>query len=126
MNAHKFALVILLLTLGVSAAAQNSTSTVPKRPGEHVNVKGFRQEGGLVNVVAGEANLLNQNGLEQTLKAQQQFEAGDEIQVATKSYVELLLNPGTYLRLAPNTRVKVLSLAPENLKMSLLSGSLIL
>ncbi len=79
-----------------------------------------------MNVIAGNASLVDQKGIPQTLKTQQELDAGDEIQVGPKSYVEVLLNPGSYLRLSSNARVKFLHLAPDNLKLRLLRGSLIL
>src|SRR5262245_8142530 len=126
MKAHKSLIPILLLVLCASAGAQNKQQSEPKPQEERVDLKGFRNEGGLVNVIAGDASLVDQQGISQNLKTLQQLEAGQEIQVAPKSYVEILLNPGSYLRLSSNTRVKFLNLAPDNLKLKLLSGSLIL
>src|SRR5215813_11426743 len=126
MKAYKSLVAILLLVLCASAAAQNKQQSGPKPQEERVDLKGFRNEGGLVNVIAGDATLVDQQGISQTLEPLQLLEAGQAIQVAPKSYVEVLLDPGSYLRLSSNARVKFLNLAPDNLKLTLLSGSLIL
>ena len=36
------------------------------------------------------------------------------------------MNPGAYLRLSPNSRVRFLDLSPDNLKLKLLQGSAII
>jgi hypothetical protein len=125
MKAHK-SLLLVFLTLCVTASAQDNNSNLPKPQEERIDIKGFRQEGGIVSVIEGDARLLDQKGSAHTLKALQEVNAGDEIQVGPKSYVEVLLNPGTYLRISPQAGVRFLSLVPDNLKFQLVNGSLIL
>ncbi|HMH43042.1 MAG TPA: hypothetical protein VK557_06135 [Pyrinomonadaceae bacterium] len=118
--------VLLLLVLPACPLAQNKDAKLPQPQEEREDLKGFRAEGGLVNVVEGEVVYLKQKKTSQTLKPQQELETGDEIQVGQNSYAEFLLNPGSYLRLSPRTRVRFLDLTPDNLKLKLLSGSVIL
>jgi len=127
MKAHLSILAaLLLLVLPAGLLAQDKNAKPPQPQVDRVDLKGFRTEGGLVNIVEGETLYLNKKGTSQTLKPQQELESGDEIQVGQNGYVEVLLNPGSYLRLAPATRVRFLDLAPDNLKLKLLSGSMIL
>src|SRR5437763_14859393 len=100
MKAHTSLLAaVLLLLLPACLLAQDKDAKPPQPQIDRVDLKGFRTEGGLVNVVEGEAAYLNQKKPSQTLKAQQELETGDEIQVGQNGYVEVLLNPGSYLRL---------------------------
>ena len=66
-----------------------------------------------MNHIDGVARYLNNKGVAQVLKPLQEFESGDEIQVGADSYVEVLLIPGTFLRLAANARVRFIDVSPE-------------
>jgi len=59
------------------------------------------------------------------VRAGQEFADGDTVQVGNEGHVEILLNPGYYLRLFNNTRARLVDLSPGNLKIKLLSGSAI-
>ena len=79
-----------------------------------------------MNHIDGVGRYLNSKGVAQVLKPLQEFESGDEIQVGADSYVEVLLTPGSFLRLGPNARVRFIDVSPDNLKLQLISGSAIL
>src|SRR5205814_3865468 len=51
--------------------------------------------------------------------------SGDTIQVGDRGHAEVLLNPGYFLRLSSNSRVRLVDLSPDNLKIKLLAGSAI-
>lgn len=63
---------------------------------------------------------------EEPLKVLQEFNENDEIQVGENSRVEIILNPGSYLRLYSNSRIRLVDLSPDNLKLKLLKGSAII
>ena len=60
-----------------------------------------------------------------SVRTGQEFANGDMVQIGNKGRVEILLNPGYYLRLSNNTRAVLVDLSPANLKIKLLSGSAI-
>ena len=116
-------LVLVLISLLSGAVyAQNNK---PLKPAEQiVNVSGFRTEGGLANIVEGEA--IRERAGKVTQFTTLEFVAdGDVVEAGANSYVELLLNPGTYLRLAPGSRITLLDLSPDNMKLRLINGSVI-
>lgn len=89
------------------------------------SAKGFLRHGGLVNVVDGEAECLCGSGSASVLRAKQEVAAGDTIKVGG-GRVEILLNPGYYLRLGPHTEARLADLTPGNLKIKLLAGAAII
>jgi hypothetical protein len=125
MKASTSILAILILTLATELPAQKKDPKPPQPWQVRVSLKGFLTEGGIANVSAGEVRFVDQKGATQRLKPKQQFESGDEIQVGPDSFVEVLLNPGIYLRLWANTRVRFIDLSPDNLKLELINGSII-
>jgi hypothetical protein len=118
-----FAVLFLAFAFDVPAQQQ---APKPAKPPPVVSLKGFFAEGGVANIIVGEAHHLNQKGLAQKLQPQEQFDNGDELQVGSGGYVEVLLNPGSFLRLGPNARMRFVDLSPDNLKLQLIKGSMIL
>ena len=113
------------LSLLFSAAAYSQNTKPPKRVIEVVKVEGFRAEGGVANFVQGDAIRVRQGKLSRFV-ARNFIADGDLVEVRDDSYAELLLNPGTYLRLAPRTRIAFLDLSADNVKLRLIKGSAIL
>src|SRR3954467_14925315 len=91
--------VPLLLTSTPATLAQDKPAKSPKPQQQVVNIKGFITEGCVVNHIDGVARYLNSKGVAQVLKPLQEFESGDVIEVGADSYVEVLLIPGSFLRL---------------------------
>jgi hypothetical protein len=116
---------ILFLTAATELPAQQKDPKPPQPWQVPVKLQGFLTEGGLANVIAGDVLYLGETGRPQRLKLKQRFENGDQIQVGPESFVEVLLNPGSYLRLWANTRVRFIDLSPDNLKLELINGSII-
>lgn len=88
------------------------------------SAKGFLRQGGQVNLVDGQAECACVNVRASALRARQELSAGDTIKVGA-GRVEILLNPGYYLRLGPHTEAVLLDLTPGNLKIKLVSGAAI-
>ena len=80
---------------------------------------------GLVNVVEGIAQYQFPTGSRRALRGQQSLEKGGRVTTGAGSFVEILLQPGCYLRLAENSELLLLDLTAGNLKFSLLRGDII-
>lgn len=129
MKASSAIFAILFLTLATELSAQKPAEKKDPKPlqpwQQRINLKGFLTEGGVANVIYGEVRVVDQKGTTQRLQPKQHFESGHEIQVGPDSFGELLLNPGTYLQLWANTRVRLTDLSPDNLKLEFINGSMI-
>ena len=115
-----FLAAAFMLSAGGVLAAQTKEDNAKARFDQ--SAKGFLRQGGLVNVVEGQAECANVRV--SALRAKQELRAGDTIKVGA-GRVEILLNPGYYLRLGPNTEARLLDLTPGNLKIKLVSGAAI-
>jgi FecR-like protein len=71
---------------------------------------------GLVNYVEGQANVI----------VHQQVSAGAPIQTWAQSHVEILLNPGSFLRLDENTTVVLDSVDLTNIEVRVVSGAILI
>jgi hypothetical protein len=80
---------------------------------------------GMVNFVSGQASLSRAGGAQAALLRQDTIETGDEASTGQDAYAEVLLDPGSYLRLAPNSRFKFASTSLEDTSVDLLAGSVI-
>jgi hypothetical protein len=116
-------LVLLILCCTPPLSAQNQKP--PKRQITVEDVKGFRTEGQIAIVLTGEAVFVR-NKRPVQLKSLQFLDDGDTVLTAKDAHAEILLNPGIYLRLSANTVVRFLDFSPDNLKLKLLRGSIIL
>src|SRR2546428_11877699 len=116
--------VALILIFASTPQAQNQKA--PKPQEKKTDLKGFLTEGGIANIVEGRAVYLHDKDAPQGLTPRKALENGDVINVGANGLVEVLLNPGIYLRLFSNTEVTFLDLSPDNLKLKLSKGSAIL
>ncbi len=105
-----------------------STQTEQERQPDKTEVMlpGFRLNGGMVNLVEGDAEYVNSGKPAQRLSANHALDNGDEIHVGPNGHVEVLLNPGYCLRLSANSRVTFLDLSRPNLKVKISYGACIL
>jgi hypothetical protein len=117
-----FLALAFVLSAGSVLAAQTKEDDAKARFEQ--SSKAFLRHGGLVNVVEGQAECICANVSVSVLRAKQELTAGATIKVGA-GRVEILLNPGYYLRLGPNTEARLLDLTPGNLKIKLVSGSAI-
>ena len=107
-----FAVSLLLLVAGI-AQAQYLVSN----------------KAGLVNRVEGRVNLLPQGGAVEALsKAAMgtQMSEGDRLSTEAGSYAELLMAPGSYLRLNEKTEIEAVRVMFDNTRFDVLRGSVIL
>jgi hypothetical protein len=81
---------------------------------------------GGVNAVTGGASMLpHGNGEWQQLTIKEDLEAGDLVKTGVDGRVEMLLNPGSYLRVGENSEFVLTDNSLENLEVRLLKGTAI-
>jgi len=81
---------------------------------------------GGVNFVSGNVNVVRSSGISGVLLEGDEISVGDRVTTDMTGKAEILLNPGSYLRIGGNTSFHFISTDLENLKLSLQSGSAIL
>ena len=81
---------------------------------------------GGVNAVTGRASMLpHGNGEWQQLTIKEDLEAGDLVKTGVDGRVEMLLNPGSYMRVGENSEFELADNSLENLEVRLLKGTAI-
>lgn len=120
----RFALAAALICCFINPVASQSQKQ-PQPQEEAVRLSGFLTDGGVVNLIEGEAAYSPSSGQPSELKLQQRLGNGDAIQTGQNGRAEILLTPGYYLRLAADTHVVFLDLSPNNLKLKISKGSAI-
>jgi hypothetical protein len=104
----------LALTLPLAGYAQNREKFV------------ITARAGGVNAVTGRATMRSHGNTEwQQLTIKEDLEAGDVVKTGVDGRVEMLLNPGSYLRIAENSEVELADNSLENLEVRLLRGTAI-
>jgi hypothetical protein len=110
---HFGALIFSLLLIAGAAQAQYLVSS----------------KAGLVNRVEGKVQLKAQGsalGEMSTVSMGQQMKEGDRLSTSANSYAELLLSPGSYLRLNEKTEIEAVRTPFDNTRFDVLQGSVIL
>lgn len=80
---------------------------------------------GGVNAVSGEVMVRHAGQTEQLLTSQDDLASGDVVTTGSGSQTEILLNPGTYLRLAEKSELELVDNSLDNLLVKLNKGSAI-
>ena len=81
---------------------------------------------GGVNAVTGRASMLpHGNGEWQQLTIKEDLEAGDLVKTGVDGRVEMLLNPGSYLRVGENSEFELSDNSLENLELRVITGTAI-
>ncbi|HLG13101.1 MAG TPA: FecR domain-containing protein [Blastocatellia bacterium] len=81
---------------------------------------------GIVNFIEGTVTHKRGDGEWDTLLDGDELKPGDRIETAADSRVEILLNPGSYLRVGENSRLELVDPSVENIKLHLSHGSIII
>lgn len=112
----------LALLVCLAAVGHMSTGYAQTRDKYLISAKA-----GGVNFVAGNATVVRKGmNRQQTLTAQDNLESGDVVTTGMDGRVEVLLNPGAYLRVAENSEFALADTSLESLRIRLLSGSAII
>lgn len=82
---------------------------------------------GGINFLAGNVTVIRKGrSRQQTLTDKDSLERGDVVTTGTGGRMEVLLNPGSYLRVAENSEFELTDTSLEDLRIRLLSGSVII
>ena len=129
MNITKSALSVLTtLVMAVSFSAQNRTQDKkPIPPGEMSNYV-VSAKAGVVNIVEGEASVIRAHlfAMPEMLISGDELQPGDTVKTGANGRVEILLDPGCYLRLGDASHFVFLFDDFTSNKVKLLSGSAII
>lgn len=105
---------LLLLFCSLSAIAQNREKYV------------ISAKAGGINAVSGQASMHARGQSDwQQLMITDDLEAGDRVRTAADGRVEILLNPGSYLRLGGNSEVELANNSLANLEVRVIRGTAI-
>lgn len=108
------AVIIAVLSLSMLAQAQNRERF------------GISAKAGGVNAVSGQVMVKREGQEAQLLTSHDDLVSGDIVRTGFGSQAEILLNPGTYCRLAENTEFVLVDSTLENLLVKLNRGSVII
>ena len=104
----------ILLCLSIATSAQNREKFV------------ISAKAGGINAVTGRAKVHLKGGSDwQQLSVTDDLEAGDVVRTELGGRVEMLLNPGSYLRLGENSEFELVNSSLDNLEFRLLRGTAI-
>jgi hypothetical protein len=113
--------VILLSAISVAADDKKKTSSSDDQSLYIVSAKS-----GVISIIDGDVTFKRGTSAWEVLLEGDELKAGDVIKTGTTGRVEILLNPGTYLRIAENSEFAFPDVAAFKLKLSLLKGTAIL
>ena len=106
-------LTVVIALLAIAANAQNRERF------------GISAKAGGVNAVLGKV-MVKRGATEQLLTSQDDLNSGDVVTTGSKSQVEVLLNPGTYLRLFEKSEFVLVDNSLDNLRVKINKGSAII
>lgn len=115
------ALFVFASMLAVNVVAQN---TAPRSAAGDKWV--ISAKAGGVNHIQGTVNVERESGRSGLLLKGDNVEVGDRVTTTENGRVEILLNPGSYLRVAENTSFEFKTTSLEDLQLSVTRGSVIL
>lgn len=115
-----FLVTILSLSVAVSASAQSSKKNSPVAEAYVITAKA-----GGVNFVSGNVSVYRRNKTTTLLIKGSQLETGDEVKSAADGKAEILLNPGSFVRLAPDSALFFVSNSLDDLQVKVARGSAI-
>src|SRR5215831_21409398 len=114
-----FATIALLLALGARLRAQDISS--------NVSAQIISAKPGMVNYVEGKPLVFGDDPAEGTgLVARNQLTAGQSVQTNEGDRAEILLSPGSYLRVAGNSRLDIVKAEFDDMQFRLIRGTAIL
>lgn len=116
-------LPLMLKTIGLIAVVAVLASAGQAQNREKF---GISARAGGVNSVSGSAMVTRTGQAPQSLTNQDDLSAGDAVTTGPASQVEVLLNPGSYLRMAANSEFILVDNSLDNLVVRLVKGSAII
>jgi hypothetical protein len=120
-SSYRLVLIVVSgLILCSFAYAQN-----PGKPSDVADKYIISAKAGGVNLVEGQVNVVRKDGRSGILLNRDELAVGDRVTTGVDGRVELLLNPGSYVRLGPNSEFEFTTTALEDLQTRLFRGSAI-
>lgn len=116
--------IFCLAILTVAALPARAQTTPPTFPTEQIYT--ISAKAGGINFVEGTASVERANNPAQILASGDELRANDRVTVGAGGKLEVLLNPGSYLRLGENSKFEFSDTALESLKVKLTSGDAII
>ncbi len=114
-----FSISAIVLAFSVFAFAQQESRTASTGASKYV----ISAEAGGVNYIQGRVAISRKTGRSGLLLKGDQVKIGDRVSTETDGKVEILLNPGSYIRLGGNSIVEFVDTSLENLQIKLNRGS---
>ena len=114
---------LAIRTCIVTAIAAALFSITPAQTREKF---GISAKAGGVNAVAGRVMVKREGQAPQLLSNQDELKAGDVVTTGADSQAEILLNPGSYLRVGEHSEVMLVDNSLDNLLVGLKRGSVII
>lgn len=87
---------------------------------------GISAKAGGVNTVVGRVRVVREEQQPQVLTSTDNLAVGETVTTASSSNAEILLNPGSYLRLGENSEFEFEDISLDNLRLRLMKGSAII
>lgn len=115
-----FSLSLLMAVSSIQMFAQQTTNRGVSSP---TNMYTISAKAGGVNFVEGTVNIAKNKGKSGVLLKGDTVEIGDKISTGANGKAEILLNPGSFVRLAGNSEFEFTTTALEDLQLKLNSGS---
>ena len=121
MRRARIAFITSLFVFAVAVSFPASTYTQTTRDKFVISAKA-----GGVNAVTGRATVRSHGNTEwQQLTIKEDLETGDVVRTGLDGRVEMLLNPGSYMRIGENSEVELTDNSLENLEVRLIRGTAI-
>lgn len=112
---------LVTITLSSLCLAQD-TKTVSAAGNQYL----ISAKAGGVNAISGTATIVRSTGKSGQLMVDDKIEVGDVVETGASGMVEILLNPGSFLRLGPNSSFTFKTTELENLSLNVSKGTAIL
>ena len=115
-----FALIVMGTVLALSSLAQDRSGSLTSEDKYMISAKA-----GKVNYIEGGVTVLRKTGRSGPLLRRDELEIGDQVSTGADGKAEVLLNPGSFLRLGPNSTFQFRTTSLDDLQISFVSGSAI-
>ena len=115
-----FAVIVAVAAVGSSGLAQDRSGSVTPTDKYMISAKA-----GGVNFVEGDVTVFRKHGRSGPLLRRDQLEIGDLVSTGSTGKAEILLNPGSFLRLGSNSKFAFTTTDLDDLQIALTSGSAI-
>ena len=115
-----FALIVMGTVLALSSLAQDRSGSLTPEDKYMISAKA-----GKVNYIEGGVTVLRKTGRSGPLLRRDELEIGDQVSTGADGKAEVLLNPGSFLRLGPNSTFQFRTTSLDDLQILFVSGSAI-